>query len=350
MHNGKEGYMKFLKNINLKLDLEKLSHVLNTNWKFLLKITIVFVILTGFSALAIFFLVVKSPEQVLVPDVTGKELTEALQEMQVKELYPRIQLRYSDSNEEEGFVLEQSPSGGSIAKAGRRINLVVSQGAILDRVGDYVGMPVEDLRTQLQTLFAASSSPMIRIPDMLMYESDDSEPGTILEQNPPPNTNLARPITLELVVSSGKADDEARIPNITGMSLNDALLQLTRNKIIFMFTAQELAEGQEPGTIVSQVWPVGEETVPIYTRVETVIAMPSAPVDGIVYGMIQETLPQYPYALKINLVASPPEGDDYSIVSFYHTGRELTIPYAVPQGTTITLSAQDNEVMSFLVQ
>ncbi len=345
--------MKFLKNLlkrDYRVDLEKLNILFETNWKFLLKAMIVFVVLTGLSALAIFFLTVKSPEQVLVPDVTGKELTEALQEMQVKELYPKIQLRYSDTNEEKGLVLEQSPSGGSIAKAGRRINLVVSQGAILDRVGDYVGMQVEDLRAQLQTLFAASSSPMIRIPDVLMYQPDESEPGTILEQNPEPNTNLARPITLSLVVSSGKADDQSRIPNITGMSLNDTLLQMNRNKIIFMFTAQTLAEGQEPGTIVSQVWPVGVETVPIYTRVETIIAMPTAPVDGIVYGMIQETLPQYPYALKLDLVASPPEGDDYSIVSFYHTGRELTIPYAVPQGTTLTLTAQDNEVTSFLVQ
>ncbi len=342
--------MKFLKNLNLKFDLEKLNTLFDKNWKFLLTTFIAFLILTGLSALAIFFIVVQSPEQVLIPDVTGKELTVALQEMQVKELYPKIQLRYSDTNEEKGLVLEQSPTGGSIAKAGRRINLVVSQGAILDRVGDYVGMNVEDLRTQLQTLFAASSNPMIRIPDVLMYESDESEPGTILEQNPPANTNLARPITLELIVSSGKADDESRIPNITGMSLNDALLQMSRNRIIFMFTQQEIAEDQEPGTIVSQVWPVGVETVPIFTRVETVIAMPTAPVDGVVYGMIQETLPQYPYAIKLELIASPPEGEDYSIVSLFHTGRELTIPYAVPQGTTLTLLAQDNEVLSFLVQ
>ncbi len=341
--------MKFLKNINLKFDFEKLNEVFDKNWKFLLKTLIVFVILTGFSALAIFFLSVKSPEQVLVPDVTGKELTVALQEMQVKELFPRIQLRYSDTNEEEGLVLEQSPSGGSIAKAGRRIDLVVSQGAVLDRVGDYVGMQVEDLRTQLQTLFAASNNPMIKIPDTLIFQADEAEPGTILEQNPAPNTNLARPITLDLVVSSGKADDEARIPNITGLSLNDALLQLNRNKIIFMFTAQALEEGQEAGTVVSQVWPVGVETVPIYTRVDTVIAMPSGPVDGVVYGLIEETLPQYPYALKLDLIATPAEGEPYSIVSFYHTGRELTIPYAVPHGTRLTLTAQENEVLSFLV-
>ncbi len=346
--------MKFFKNLlkkDFRIDLKKADELLTINWKFFLATVIVFVVLTGISALAIFFFAVQSPEQVLVPDVTGKELTEALQEMQIKELYPQIQLRYSDSNEDEGLVLEQTPSGGAIVKAGRRINLVVSQGAILDRVGDYVGMQVEDLRAQLQTLFSASSSPMIRIPDVLMYQKDESEPGTIIEQNPAPNTNLARPITLELVISSGPGDELAQIPNIAGLSLNDALLQLNRNKVIFMFTGQEPTEDQVPGTVLSQVWPAAQEGgVALYTRVNAVIAMPTGVVDGLVYGILSETLPQYPYALQVELTASPPEGDSYSIVSFYHTGRELTIPYAVPAGTRLTLTSQGNEVLTYIVQ
>lgn len=343
--------MNFFKKIQEKLiDLKKAEAVFEINWKFFLVTIISFIIITGIAAVAIFFFVVKSPEQVLVPNVVGKQLTDALQEMQVKELYPQIQMRYSDTNEEEGLVLDQSPSGGAIAKAGRRIDLVVSQGAILDRVGDYVGMDVEELRGQLNTLFASSSIPMIEIPDVIMYKNDDSEQGTILEQNPPANTKIARPVTLELVVSSGQADEGVRVPNITGLSLNDTLLQLNRNKIIFMFTSQELAEGQEPGTIVSQKWPVGQEFVPQYTRIDSVIAMPTTPVDGLMYGILDYELPKYPYALKIELIASPPEGDDYSIVSFYHTGNQLTIPYAVPSGTRLTLKAQDNEVTTILVQ
>ena len=90
----------------------------------------------------------------MVPDVTGKDLTDALQEMQAKELYPKIRLRYSKSPEEKGSVLEQSPSGGTIVKAGERINLTVSQGVVLDRVENYVGMKIDDVRAQLQTLFA----------------------------------------------------------------------------------------------------------------------------------------------------------------------------------------------------
>ena len=343
--------MNFFKKLQEKMiNLEKAESVFLINWKFFLVTILAFIIITGITAIAVFFFVVKSPEKVLVPNVVGKELTEALQEMQVKELYPKIQMRYSDTNEDKGFVLDQSPSAGTITKANKRIELVISQGAVLDRVGDYIGMDIEDLRTQLSGLFASSSIPLIQIPDVIMYKNDIAPQGTILEQNPPANTKIARPVTLELVVSAGKEVKGVRVPNITGLSLNDALLQLNRNKITFMFTAQEPKEGEEPGVVVSQKWPVGEEFVPQYTRIDSVITIPSSPVDDLMYGILDYDLPKYPYALKIELIASPPEGDDYSIVSFYHTGNNITIPYAVPAGTRLILNAQGNEVTTFVVQ
>lgn len=47
--------------------------------------------------------------------------------MQVKELYPKIQLRYSDVPGDKGMILEQNPVAGTIVKASRRIDLVVSR-------------------------------------------------------------------------------------------------------------------------------------------------------------------------------------------------------------------------------
>ena len=343
--------MNFLQKLKAKMiDLKKAEAVFSINWKFFLATIVTFIIITGIVAIAVFFISVKPPEQVLVPNLIGKELTVALQEMQVKELYPKIQMRYSDTDEDQGLVLEQNPSGGSISKAGKRIELIVSQGAVLDRVGNYIGMNIDDLQTQLSGLFASSAIPMISIPDVIMYKNDVAEQGTILEQNPPANTRIARPVTLELVVSSGEEIKGIRVPNITGLSLNDALLQLNRNKITFMFTAQETKDGETPGTVLSQKWPVGKEFVPQFTRIDSIISIPPEPVDGIVYGILDYDLPKYPYALKIELIASPPEEEDYSIVSFFHTGNNITIPYAVPEGTLLTLKAQGNEITTLLVQ
>ncbi len=343
--------MKFLRKAlkkNIKIDLNKTENLLNTNWKFLLIGLLAFVFLTGVAALAAFFLSVRSPEEVLVPNVVGKDLSLALQEMQVKELYPKIQLQYSNTNEDEGLILDQSPAAGSIVKAGKRITLTVSQGAVLDRIGNYIGMNIEDLRAELQTLFS-SASPMIRIPEEIMYKEDTSAPGTILEQNPPASTSISRPVILELVVSSGQVSETATIPALVGLSLNDVLSQMSRNKLNFIFTGQAPAEGQDPGVVLSQSTPANQESVTAFTRVDAVITIPTEVIDDYAYGIFEQNLPAYPYALKMELSATPPEEDSFSILSFEHTGGLLTIPYAVPPGTTLRLTAEGREVSTYLV-
>ena len=94
------------------------------------------IIFMGLICIAVFFASVKGEEEVMVPQVVGKELSDALLEMQVKELYPKIILRYSDNPEDKGFILDQTPVAGSIVKAGKRINLTVSRGTVVDKVED----------------------------------------------------------------------------------------------------------------------------------------------------------------------------------------------------------------------
>ena len=330
-------------------DFEKAETIVRENGRLVFTAVFFTVCLMFLAGLAAFFISVKSPEKVMVPDVVGKELTAALQEMQVKELYPKIRLRYSDSPEEKGTILAQSPAGGIIVKAGQRIALTVSQGVVADRVEDYVGKKLDDVRIHLQTLFASTAVPMIKLPDSPIYQKDDSEAGTILDQNPPPNTVLTRPITMELVVSSGPGNKEVPIPDITGLPLNDVLLYMSRSDIIFDFTAQPPEAGQAPGTVVSLNIPAGKTSATAYSRIQAVIALPDEPQGNSVYGLIDETLPPYPYALRVELRAEPPQAKAYSIVAFKHTGKHLTIPYAVPRNTLLVLSVENKEIKRFTV-
>ena len=73
---------------DLRLNFTKYIESIQSNWKALLFTAIVAVLFMGAITLAVFFAMVKSPEEVLVPNVVNKPLEEALQEMQVKELYP----------------------------------------------------------------------------------------------------------------------------------------------------------------------------------------------------------------------------------------------------------------------
>ena len=71
-------------------------------------------------------------KQVIVPDVRGMELVQALLELQYRELYSFVQLRFTNNDLDKGLVILQEPQHGTTITAGRRIRLVVSQGRILN--------------------------------------------------------------------------------------------------------------------------------------------------------------------------------------------------------------------------
>ena len=298
----------------------------------------------------VFFVAVKGSEEVLVPNVTGLQLEEGLLEMQVRELYPKIQLRYSDVPGDEGMILEQDPVAGTIVKASRHIDLVVSRGVIVNQVEDYTGMKLDDLRIKLQTLFSGNRT-LITIAEPL-YKADDSEAGTILGQNPPPGTQISQPVELELVVSRGPSYEQTRVPNLIGMTVQEMLAQMSRTKIAFDFTArsattEEVAAGKE-GTIVAQA--TSREFVPNHSRLSVDFAFPTKPVNGDTHGIFTVQLPAYPYALNMQVQAVKSDGSTSTLTSFSHPGGQLTVPYALPKGTQLILLVEGRETAKAQVQ
>lgn len=298
----------------------------------------------------VFFAAVKGSEEVLVPNVTGLSLEEGLLEMQVRELYPKIQLRYSDLPGDEGMILEQNPIAGTIVKASRRIDLVVSRGVVVNQIEDYTGMKIEDLRIKLQTLFSGSRT-LITIGDPL-YRADESEAGTILSQNPPPGTQISQPVELELVVSRGPSYEQTRVPNLVGLSVTEILAQMSRSKIAFDFTSrvatdEELSTGKA-GTIVSQ--DTSKEFVPNFARVTAEFALPSKPVNDNIYGIFTTNLPAYPYALNMQVKVIYPDGQEGTLTSFAHPGGKLTVPYALPKNSQLILMVENRETAKTTVQ
>lgn len=290
---------------------------------------------------AVFFINLKGPEQVLVPNVEGKTLEEALLEMQVKELYPKISLRYSDVTGDEGTILEQSPKAGAIVKGYSRVSLVVSKGIVIDEVGNYIGKTVDEVQMQLQTLFAGKAREMIVLakPE---YKSDQAPAGTILEQDPPEGYKISSPVTVHLVVSKGPVYENTKRPYVVGLSIAEMQQAITRSKIIFDITGRPAAEGEKPGTVVAQQ-EITDEYIPNYSRVTVEMAMPDAAADGNVSGVFTTTLDNYPYTVPMRLDAVPDGEAVYTVLSFSHIGGNVTIPYTVAKGTTLILYV-DNKV------
>ena len=300
---------------------------------------VVSLVIMGLACIGVFFANVKGEEQVLVPNVVGKKWDEALLEMQTKELYPRITLRYSDNPGDEGKILEQDPDAGSIVKGYSRVSLVISRGIVIDEVGDYVGKNLDDVRMSLQTLFAGQTKPLIILAEP-EYKPDLSDPGTILEQDPPEGFRITEPVTVQLVVSRGPNYENTRRPYVVGQSINDLLQTIARSKIVFDISGHTATGNEKAGTVVSQQT-IDEEFVPNYTRVTVEMALPNDSDDENISGIFQSKIALYPYPVPMRLEAVPEEGNSYTILNFNHPGGNVTIPYSVAKGTTLILYVVD---------
>ncbi|MDR0601068.1 MAG: PASTA domain-containing protein [Treponema sp.] len=327
----------------IRFDFDAMEDYVANHLRLFISMAAGLLVFVGLIALSVFFFAVRGAEETMVPEVRGKELTEALLELQVKELDPRIRLRHSQSSADRGLVLEQDPGAGAIVKAGRRVWLVVSQGVIIDRVENYVGRNIDEVRMDLQTLFASSSQPLLSLKEPFMYQHSAEAPGVILRQSPEPGREISGPVALELVVSLGPENVTVTVPGFTGLSISGALERLGRMGMNFVFTVREPAEGEKGETVTAQSPPEGTQI-----RQDGIIRLtavsPGDLEEGEVFSLFTWPIPKNPYPLPVRLDAILPSGEERRIITVEYPGGDFTVPYRLPVGTTLVLSMVNREM------
>jgi len=329
----------------MRLDLESIEGYVANHLKLFISMAVGLLVFVGIIAVVIFFVAVQGGEQTMVPDVRDKELTEALLELQVKELYPRIQLRYSQSAYDRGHILEQDPRPGSIVKAGRRVRLVVSQGVIISRVENYIGRDINTVRADIQTLAsgAGTALPLLSVKEPVMYEFSPRPAGTILEQRPEPETNISGPLQLEFVVSKGQEDAMLVVPQLSGLSIASALERIGASGINFSFSVRPAQDREKPETVVSQT-PEADSEINANTVVQLTITPPQNLGDDEVFRLFRYAIPVNPYPLAVRLEALYPSGERVRIINVEYSGGEFTVPCKVPVGSVLILSMLNREI------
>ncbi|MDR3301465.1 MAG: PASTA domain-containing protein [Spirochaetaceae bacterium] len=302
-------------------------------------------ILAALIAVVVFFLSVRGAEEVMVPDVQNKELTAALIELQNKELYPRIQLRFSQSAADRGLILEQEPKAGSIVKAGRRIRLVVSQGVLISAIGAYVGRSIDDVRSELRDLFGGSDIPLISIREPLLYQYSSETPGTILEQSPTPGTGISEHTEISLVVSRGPDSENLEMPLLMGLQIEDALIELQQSGVRYEFELRPASSRASAETIVAQD-PAGGDAIPTDRIARITVAAPSSEDlnSGEVYALFNHKLPENPYPMQTVLEVILPSGERETLSRVNFKGGLFTHPYRLPRGSILVLSILSREI------
>lgn len=305
---------------------------------------LIFGLLFGLAGLIAFLLALRGPEETQVPDVAGLELVDALISLQDRALVPTVQVRFFADPSLKGRVVSQDPEAGTSVRAGRRVTLLVSQGAIIEEVSDFRGRGLQEVQAELQALGVGGEG--VLFIDAVSYVFADAAPGTIIEQDPEPGTEIAGSTGLDLVVSRGPEVERISLPTFLGLSWDDALRVLSREDIPFVFAVEAQPTIGQSGVVVAQAPEPGTQVIP-GTPVEITIRSPREEDDELQFGIFDRTLPEYAVSVELAAVAVGPEGESRTLFTMQHPGGRLAFPYLLEPGSSIVIYRFDTEVIRF---
>ena len=161
---------------------------------------------------------------VVVPDVTGLPLEEAIDILEQHRLKVELPLRYVfDDEVEEGIVIDQTRKGMTV-KENSYIQLTVSNGPQMMEMKRYIGMPVETVQAEL--IKAGISADQITI----QTRHDDQPEGTVIDQYPAPD-ELYNPRQVSVILTVSDGPGTFAMPDLTNRKLSEAEAMIIRHNL-----------------------------------------------------------------------------------------------------------------------
>jgi serine/threonine-protein kinase len=177
--------------------------------------------------------------QVTVPDVTGKQVTDAISRLKDAQLNAKV-VRV-DSNKPVDTVLDQTPNGGISIDQGSTVTLKVSKGPQPIAVPSVVGENFDSANSQLLAAGFAVAKHLV----------DNSQPAnTVVAQHPPANTSQAPGTTITLDVSKGPKT--TGVPDVTSQQQADAINTLRASGFNVRVVAQDTTDPTQDGIVLAQ--------------------------------------------------------------------------------------------------
>lgn len=166
----------------------------------------------GYLGIAMF---TQSAPEVILPDFKGKNIIQVLETLTRMGLNPKLRdTRYHDAIPKYGIIF-QDPGPGSTIKTGRDVVIHISKGVKARKVPDLRRMPLKEALLALEDKELATGR-------IVYTHSRDTLKGAVMAQYPLPLAETAAHTGCNLLVSSGPPDVWLVVPDLTGMTLDQA--------------------------------------------------------------------------------------------------------------------------------
>ena len=179
------------------------------------------VIIAGIAALLIFLIIMGfvlglfgQQEEVEVPDFSGKTYEEAVaMASEAGLVLERGDDMYSDEFEE-GFITFQTPEAGTMVVEGKTVTVNVSKGKSEGVIPKITGMSVDEAKAALEEMGYVLGTQTI--------VTSTQNKGTVVKQSIEPGTKADKGTVVDIEVSDGEGVEQVSVPNLTGMTPEEA--------------------------------------------------------------------------------------------------------------------------------
>jgi eukaryotic-like serine/threonine-protein kinase len=231
--------------------------------------------LLAIAAIALGIYLTLKPEQLVVPNVIGRDEATASQILQNRGFEVNIE-RVANADVERDEVAAQDPRPDTEAPEGSTVTITVSTGPGVEGVPDVQGLPRSDAEAQLQ---AAGFEPKVE-----EVFSADVKKGLVVDTSPPQGTLIERGSPVTLRVSRGP--EQVEVPDVVGETRENARSAIESAGLRVGKVTEEESVDEDPGTVLEQS-PANGKTVAKGSAVKLTVA--KAPPDVAVPDVVDET-------------------------------------------------------------
>lgn len=204
-----------------------------------------FVVVVGLSAYLTLTFVIKSEDTVVVPDLVGKNVVYALEFLTDMGLNTKVKGSEYSTDVPKNHVIFQEPEPGAEIKKGRDVRIILSKGTMTILVPNLKGLSVGQSRIILEENGLCQGV-------VSNTYSDRIKKDEIIAQVPSPGSFITRGDCINLLVSLGIRPQAYLMPDLIGLSLDDAIPLIERNNLVLEEIKSLFYKEKPTNTIVRQ--------------------------------------------------------------------------------------------------
>ncbi|MHB9154888.1 MAG: PASTA domain-containing protein [Endomicrobiales bacterium] len=213
------------------------------------------IIITGAAVFTVLFIyllfnwtmsaLIHSRKEVMVPDLKGKSLQEAVAVLSPLNLGLRKDGEVPDQNLPAGMIMRQTPLAGMPVREGKIVRVTISEGGTVIYVPDVTGQAVRSAEITIRSSGLTLGEESSRY--SLMYKKD-----RVITQDPAPGSIAEKDVMVNLVISAGLPTGNIKLmPDFRGKNISEARGWAEQNG--FSVEILEEAAGlAAPGSILRQ--------------------------------------------------------------------------------------------------